>query len=496
MFNSINNLTNTVEYLFFDFNSNVHPCSHQILLANEDKYLCITNDQERTDIIEFDIIQNCINYTRLIIDIINPKQVFIMIDGVAPRSKMNQQRERRYKSHFFKEFEPGKSLLWDSNKITPGTEFMEKLTKELHLQFPNFIISDSNEPGEGEHKMMKILSDTNDINGNVLIYGLDSDLIMLSMLNKFSDKIILIRDTEFGEIDNINYLNIKQLKGYIFQDFKYKFKYETKQEFLGTIDQFINDYILLCFLLGNDFLNHIFCLYIKNNSIDIIIKAYIKAYNNTSLVNKNKKFEEWINFSFLKDIFYQLKNYEEYYLKQNQNQNLIKGITIEQIEKYNNNNDSNLYFYHNNLNTNDTNFKTQYNNFYNIQDTSDVCFNYIEGLQWILGYYNGHIHNNWSWYYKFHNVPFCIDIFNYLNKNKNTCIQINSDKPLNSFNQLCLVLPKYSFKNLVKDNLILNNTEIFPPKLYIDLHYKEFLWQSTIIFHDINESIIDLYINT
>jgi hypothetical protein len=904
--NSLKNLANKVEYLFFDQNSLIHPCSHQILATNEDKYLCILDDIERTNVIEFDIIQNCINYTRLIINIINPKQVFIMIDGVAPRSKMNQQRERRYKSHFFKELEIGKSFLWDSNKITPGTEFMEKLTKELHLQFPNFTISDSNEPGEGEHKMMQILSNTNEINGNILIYGLDCvtedtpllllnennqieiktvgnlnniweikdngkeygktnykiwselgwtkienimrrkvdkdiyrvltntgcidvtedhkllkndkniitpkeckindsllhsfpyfeenkldisnthnlqlsdlrilasklkikqyqkfkksdlikkinniyeneifmninenktnninkdeayimglwwadgtcgvykyknkknkvkdgymynyqwyisncdltllnnakilieklynvdstifedkhqitkinrqksyklkinggkliqniidkyinmfyyknqhikykngnkyipveilnasrnvresfllgyyngdgtghslnvirksmdveskiscqsiyylcrslgyevsinirndkpsvykllitkgyqtkdknkikkiinlgktdkyvydlqtsnhhfqagigqmivhncDLIMLSMINKFNDKIVLIRDTEFGEIDNISYVNIKQLKDYIFQDFKYKFKYETKQDFFGTIDQFINDYILLTFLLGNDFLDHIFCLYIKNNSIDIVTKAYIKAYNGTPLVNKKEKLEEWINFKFLKDIFYQLKNYEEYYLKQNKNTYPIKGITIEQIEKYNNNNsDSNLYFYHNNLNTNDKNFKTQYNNFYNIQNTSDVCFNYIEGLQWVLGYYNGHIHNNWSWYYKFHNVPFCSDIFNYLNKNKNSiCIKINSDVPFNSFNQLCLVLPKYSFKNLITNNLILNNKEIFPSKLYVDIHYKEFLWQSKIIFHDINENIIDLY---
>lgn len=511
LLNSVYNLTNKVEYLFFDFNSLIHPCAYQILEVNDDKYLCILDEEERTNVIEFYIIQNCINYTRLIIDIINPKQVFIMIDGVAPRSKMNQQRERRYKSHFFKELEINKSVLWDSNKITPGTEFMEKLTKELHLQFPDSTISDSNEPGEGEHKMMKILSDTTEINGNILIYGLDADLIMLSMMNKCSDKIILIRDSEFGDIDNISYLNIKQLKDFIFQDFKYKFKYEIKQDFFGTIDQFINDYILLCFLLGNDFLDHIFCLYIKDNSIDIITKAYIKAFNGTSLVNKIGKLEEWINFKFLKDIFYQLKNYEEYYLKQNKNTYPIKGITTEQIEKYNNDSYSNLYFYHNNLNTNDKNFKTQYNNFYNIQDTSNVCFNYIEGLQWVLGYYNGHVHNNWSWYYKYHNVPFCNDIFNYLNKNKNfnsICIKIKSDTPFNSFNQLCLVLPKYSFKNIItntnilnadrvsgQDNLILNNNDIFPSKLYVDLHYKDFLWQSKIIFHDINENIIDLYKN-
>ena len=156
---SLKNLKN-IEYLFFDYNSLIHPSAHQILSANEDCYLKIPDNDKRTVIIENDIIMNCINYTRLIITTIKPIHVYIMIDGVAPRSKMNQQRERRYKSHFFKEFEQEKSRLWDSNKITPGTEFMELLTTQLHLNFPNVIISDSNEPGEGEHKMMSVLPDS------------------------------------------------------------------------------------------------------------------------------------------------------------------------------------------------------------------------------------------------------------------------------------------------------------------------------------------------
>jgi hypothetical protein len=110
-----------------------------------------------------------------------------MIDGVAPRAKINQQRERRYKSHFFKGLplikESNESndingsndkikVSWNSNKITPGTLFMEKLSNSLNkfkielLDNKNtdfyapkdIIISDSNEAGEGEHKMMKIIS--------------------------------------------------------------------------------------------------------------------------------------------------------------------------------------------------------------------------------------------------------------------------------------------------------------------------------------------------
>ena len=44
--------------LFFDYNSCIHPCAHQILLANNDKYLLIDNLEVRLELIEKDIITN------------------------------------------------------------------------------------------------------------------------------------------------------------------------------------------------------------------------------------------------------------------------------------------------------------------------------------------------------------------------------------------------------------------------------------------------------
>ena len=129
-----------INYLFFDYNSLIHPCAQQILSANNDKYILIEDIKLRTKIIEDDIIENCLNYTRLLINqVLQTKQksgirhVYITIDGVAPRSKMNQQRERRYKSEFFKVGE--KSSLWDSNKITPGTSFMNKISAGKKIKF-------------------------------------------------------------------------------------------------------------------------------------------------------------------------------------------------------------------------------------------------------------------------------------------------------------------------------------------------------------------------
>lgn len=533
-----------IKYLFFDYNSLIHPCAQQILSANYDRYIEMVDPIEQMNQIENDIIENCLNYSQFIIDILNVKDIYIVIDGVAPRSKMNQQRERRYKSHFFKDMEEstGKSKLWDSNKITPGTHFMDKMTNLLKdwikknsksdysRECPmNIILSDSNDCGEGEHKMMKIISESkfDTLNGNICIYGLDADLIMLSMINKRSDNIVLIRDNSFQQKDaGISYLNIKLLKQYIIKDIIFKFDGTG----IGGKSNYNNenllvDYILLCFFLGNDFLDHLFTLNIKENGIDVILKAYIKANKGHYLINleslKNK--DTWktcINLVYLRDIFYQLKNYEDHYLNNKiHSKSTFCKIDIKKVEEVNLNTESKIYFYkdlYSNKSTVKSNpslIKKQYCNFYNLSDLNSICFNYIEGLYWILGYYNGHVHNNWSWYYKYHNAPLCEDIFNYLKRNNNKLINdINQSKHLNSsesyscLKQLCLVLPRESLVNLKDhrfDEVIkhFDNsnsskyiTNLFPIKLYVDIIGKEYLWQSKILFERINEEILDILV--
>ena len=96
------------------------------------------------------------------------------MDGVAPRAKMNQQRARRFRTA--KDAQDmkdrlelqGKQVpnLFDSNAISPGTEFMMELCKQLHFfikykcstdplyQKLEVILTDGTVPGEGEHKML------------------------------------------------------------------------------------------------------------------------------------------------------------------------------------------------------------------------------------------------------------------------------------------------------------------------------------------------------
>lgn len=484
--------------LFFDYNSCIHPCAHQILAANNEKYLLIDNINVRLELIEKDIITNCINYTKFIISQVSPENIYLVIDGVAPRSKMNQQRERRYKSEFLRQDIP----LWDSNNITPGTRFMDKLIQELEnfCNLNKYILSDSNDPGEGEHKIMKII---NKSNKKTMIYGLDADLIFLSILHKYSDQIILIRDNTFNDTLTdikkvIDFIDISCLKGYIYNDFNNIIKLTKYGNSNILKDKLIDDYILICFLLGNDFLEHLPSLYIKKNGIDTLMKAYSNAYKGEYLIKNNV-----INTNFLKDIFYQLRNHETYFFKNYNSETFMESNLIE-------NKFSNVNFYMDTkedtlLDLKVVNYKQKYNLYYGLNNLNDICLNYIEGLLWTFLYYKGHLHNNWSWYYNYHNSPFCSDLFEFI-KNNEHAIQVEKinfikDVAFMPIKQLCLVLPKKSLISILKelnynkdDSLIkfINNSNCYPEQLFIDIINKRYLWQSKIFFNNINDNIIDL----
>ena len=260
-----------VEWFFMDFNCLIYHCLHRKDTPN---YNDFTDTQDTKDKWESLFIECIITYCRNVIRQVAPKKgVYIAIDGVVPMAKMRQQRLRRFKSVWLKEHEKGeKADEWDTNAITPGTYFMTKLRMRLECmvaEHPTWLFSSSDEPGEGEHKIIAEWR-KGIYSGNFAIYGLDADLIVLSMLGReccgFQNKIWLFREEVTG--GKIAY---DETGNEIFEWFSIHALLEwlcTKQEYPS---QFILNYCFAMSILGNDFLPSSLGYKIRDDGHDVLI---------------------------------------------------------------------------------------------------------------------------------------------------------------------------------------------------------------------------------
>jgi 5'-3' exonuclease len=120
-------------------------------------------------------------------DVARGKRVLIACDGLVPYAKIVQQRYRRMKNPEPSEF--------DKNQISPGTPFMQELEDTLRFCFPECVLSGTDEPGEGEHKIFRWLRTMEpDDRKKILIYGMDADLVLISVAQSDLGFIKLIRE--------------------------------------------------------------------------------------------------------------------------------------------------------------------------------------------------------------------------------------------------------------------------------------------------------------
>jgi 5'-3' exonuclease len=497
-----------VDYLYFDYNSLIHPCAHGVV----EEHTHVLDDGTKVldtteEMLEEEISRACITYTRYLIDLVKPKElVTIAVDGVAPRAKVNQQRERRFKSTIIQK------KLWDSNKITPGTKFMHNLHERLLAFAKDYThdtgipvtISGANEPGEGEHKIMHFMSSLKAPKTHC-IYGLDADLIMLSLLNKWGDNIILFRDNAKYDMDaekRFECLPIQQLKHGIIRDIleNKQVKQLVENNRLNP-QNFIVDYIVSCFFLGNDFLPHLPNLLTKERGVHLVLRAYIDTFLacRKFLVTQSDSGEMSLN----KDVFMTLMNTigrnEDYFFK-NQfsvykegGRNTIKDIdTIE-------GNDAVHVYETDYIKFNESNYKQRYYTYYgHTSHVRDIVQAYMQGIQWTLGYYNGHRHQNWTWYYPHVFAPFASDAA----RCQFTQCSFPLTSPLTSIEQLILVLPKESLlpilkslnETLYKDvSLKLQLASVrrhFPEQLFLDGVHKTYLWECKAYLEPFSEHVL------
>lgn len=511
------NIDNKPNVLFLDANGIFHPVCAKVI--ENEKYIGLKNKAKLESI----MIQNIIEHIEIIIRHVEPTdEVYISVDGPAPYAKINQQRKRRYKSVYetniksqLKDKYNIKYNNWSSICITPGTEFMEKLNMAImnHNFVSNMNIkitySSYHVVGEGEHKIFNYIKRHNsDENKTYVIYGLDADLIFLSLASNVRN-IYLLREKL-----NFTYNFEKHIEKYN-SDYIYVSIDNTGDCIYNLINIeslnktcIINDFMLICFLLGNDFLPHVPSIEIKNKGIEHLVSAYIATLkedetylvciscNELDIGKINEiSFRKFISKLADKECTYFVENYN----KRKYNRPCPFADSCNNIQMYN----RDLWHIENLKNIDNTDpielgkdnqtiWKYKYyNHYYNTtMDTytnvvNKLCSSYLKGLQWTLKYYlHGCI--NWTWYYEYINAPFVSDLHNYMSQRSNSfhVPNVPMTKVLKPSVQLLHVIPPQHSYLLPKSYKFIAN--YFPREIELDYVGKDMLWKCSPILPTIN----------
>lgn len=477
--NIINNLDVNVIYdiLYLDANCLFHPQCFKVLEEHSDKKVTKT-------VLESKMIKQICNYIIFLVNTVKPLKLYIAVDGVAPLAKISQQRQRRFKSlietdirNKIKDKYNISYTKWSNSCITPGTVFMEKLNKELQRLTRSVGIpmeySSYHEYGEGEHKILQHIKMNNYT--KVCVYGLDADLIFLAIAsgrdidllreenqinNKDGDKLIIVKILELKVIINS-----------IFSS-------------LNTIYDYSNDFVVLCYLLGNDFLPHLPSIDIKHQGLDLLIKCYLICAGElkSMLVINNK-----INIIFMKRLIKKISDFEHNYFtkilpKYNNNKKAKPNDSYEN-EIYNFENLIGLEV-NNIINYSEPGYKERYYEHYFGSDILpiELCNEYIRGIYWTFEYYFNKC-VCWKWQYPANHAPFISDISNFLNRCPNNVnfLRTVTPKPfIYPLTQLLVVLPpdKNIQKLLPKEYRNLAELkDMFPTNISLDYFNKDQFWK-------------------
>ena len=285
--------------LYLDMNGIIHNCTHS------------DSDSATHRMTEEKMFIAIFNYIEHLFGKIKPQKLFFMaIDGVAPRAKMNQQRARRFRTARDAEVARDKAIKegqempkedpFDSNCITPGTEFMAKLTQQLKYfiskkvsedldwQGVEVVLSGHEVPGEGEHKIMEYIRQAKaqpgyDPNVRHCLYGLDADLIMLGLLSHDPHFCLLREEVTFGrsnakkrkELEHQNFylMHLCIVREYLELEFQ-ELQQPGALEFAYDMERIIDDFILMAFFVGNDFLPNLPNLHINEGALALMFQKY------------------------------------------------------------------------------------------------------------------------------------------------------------------------------------------------------------------------------
>jgi len=379
--------------------------------------------------------------------------VYIAFDGVAPMAKMEQQRIRRYKSWFETSITNiiDQKIPADSEKttsmFTPGTKFMNKLSLYMKQKFlgkenlynvKHIIVATPDEPGEGEHKLYTHLRQ-NPTDSPCAIYGLDADLMMLSLFHiSYCANMFIFREApQFAQNLLVKTIDSSEKEELIFIDVAKLGRSISHEMRCSDPDPHrMYDYVFLCFFLGNDFLPHFPSLNIRTSGITSLLDTYranMGKKKECFLITKSNPPQiQWREVArLITDLAKNEKNYicQEYAVRKKWDKtppqmqpkktakmrlDLLQNTPVlyRQEEHF--------------INPHEKGWEERYYKILFKEEVVEVevkekdkeeekdkvhaiCMNYLEGLEWVFQYYLiGEV--NWEWKYNYHYPPLLKDL--------------------------------------------------------------------------------------
>ena len=419
------------------------------------------------------------------------KRLILCVDGVAPTSKQSQQKQRRFVSA--KELDSDSQRSFDSNCLTPGTKFMDYLTKyidwyirkEMSNQASPWsklevVFSSEKASGEGEQKCLIYLRRYGDKSESYCIYGMDADLIMLVLASHVPNFYILREDPMAYNFEFyfIHMKNVRNDLGLLMSWIG------TKRTF--DLEDGINDFVFMCFTVGNDFLPHMPAVEIIEHGIDMMLDVYrntCEVYGH--LTKRTSTHGVRFRKKSLKAFIGTLSQYEKGVLE---NKLLHKDMFFPDpiLEAC-------ATFENRTCKLDIERYRTDYYQ-QNIPEMSNVeqfCHAYLEGMQWVLTYYTRGV-PNWKWKFPYHYAPFAftlaqhIDTFEFKEYPQTT--------PSVPFVQLLSVLPPKSAELLPEPLNHLLKTELtrYCPKQFdIDVSGMRNEWEGIVILPMVDYDVIE-----
>ncbi|CAB3383497.1 Hypothetical predicted protein [Cloeon dipterum] len=529
--------------IYLDMNGIIHNCSHP-------------NDNHNHRITQTEIFKGIFAYIERLIGMVRPRQlIFFAVDGVAPRAKMNQQRARRFRaakdaaSQAEREKKNNEKIegsgdRFDSNCITPGTEFMVRLQAQLEYfvqlkmstdpiwQRPRIVLSGHEVPGEGEHKIMdyirylKVQPEYNPTTRHCL-YGLDADLMMLGLCTHEPNFSLLREEVKFSSQAQKTIASPAEIRFFLlhlslfreYLDLEFSML-KHSLSFGYDLERIIDDWIIICYLVGNDFLPHLPSLHIAAGALPLMYRLYMRVLptldgyiNEAGTINMDRfiafmdelgqyDFEEFANMNpdvEMPEEKYSKKKTDDLasllastdFANEVEEEDEACQVFSKHPTRELSKDTLHLEFYQHKRH-----YYTEKLNYAKVTEEKlqDLAEEYLRGVQWVAHYYYDGV-ASWAWYYPHHYAPYASDVAAFAIR-PSKGYHFNKGTPFLPFQQLLGVLPAASRVLLPRayHPLMLMQTSplkhFYPEDFDTDLNGKKQDWEAVVLIPFIDEKLL------